>query len=74
MNVDRDRVRALVRAELEKRLHRASPAPTRAVAALLEIYRGTECNEDPDYPTRRPCVIEPNRPCTNTGYCKKLGY
>jgi hypothetical protein len=74
MSVDRNRVRALVRAELEKRLARA-PAPTPGrVAALLEIYQGTECSEDPDYPIRRPCVIEPDRPCNNSGYCKKLGY
>ena len=25
-------------------------------------------------PTRIPCVIEPGRPCTNSGYCKKLGH
>ena len=74
MSVDRNRVRALVRAELEKRLHPSSGPPTRTVAALLEIYQGTECTEDPDYPTRRPCVIEPDKPCTNSGYCKKLGY
>lgn len=47
---------------------------TRRVAALLEIYQGPECTEDPDYPIRKPCVIEPDRPCTNSGYCKKLGY
>ena len=74
MSVDRNRVRALVRAELQKHLGAAPAPPTRTVAALLEIYQGTECTEDPDYPIPRPCVIEPDRPCTNTGYCKKLGY
>ena len=32
------------------------------------------CNEDLDSPTRIPCVIEPDRPCTNSGYYKKLGH
>jgi hypothetical protein len=22
----------------------------------------------------RPCVIEPDRPCYQSGYCKRLGY
>ncbi len=74
MSVDRNRVRALVRLELEKRLQASAPRPPIGVAALLEIYSGPECNEDSDFPTRRPCVIEPDRPCTNTGYCRKLGY
>ncbi len=74
MSIDRARVRALVRAELEKRLD--EPSPARVHAALLEIYQGPApgCNEDPDSPTRTPCVIEPDRPCTNSGYCKKLGH
>ena len=74
MSLDRARVRALVRAELEKRLD--EPPPARVHAALLEIYQGPapECNEDLDSPTRIPCVIEPDRPCTNSGYCKKLGH
>lgn len=79
MSVDRSRVRALVRAELERHLGSSGSPPspstmTRRVAALLEIYQGPECTEDPDYPIRKPCVIEPDRPCTNSGYCKKLGY
>jgi hypothetical protein len=72
--IDRDRVRALVRAELEKRLAPAPAARGLTVAALLEIHPGAECSEDPDYAVRRPCVIEPHRPCINSGYCKKLGY
>ena len=87
MSAQRERVRALVRRELEKRLPASGPparrqgrsSATRAVAltleaVLAEIYQGPECNEDPDLPERRSCVIEPDRPCTNTGYCKKLGY
>lgn len=70
MSVDRNRVKALVRAELERQLPQSvGPAP-----ALLEIYQGPECSEDPDSPVRNPCVIEPDRPCNNSGYCKKLGY
>lgn len=63
-------VRALVREELLRRLGaRAEPHP-----ALGEIFREGECREDSDFPVRRPCVIEPDRPCYNSGYCKKLGY
>ncbi len=72
MSIDRARVRALVRAELEKRLDK--PPPARVHAALLEIYQGPETNEDLDSPTRKPCVIEPDRPCINSGYCTKLGH
>lgn len=74
MSVDRNRVRALVRAELEKRMARPGPPSTVRTAALVEIYRSPECDDDPDFPTRKPCVIEPDRPCINSGYCKKLGY
>lgn len=75
MSVDRNRVRSLVRAELEKHLGSSPPAPkVRAAAAFLEIYPGPECNEDLDFPTRKRCVIEPHRFCINSGYCKKLGY
>jgi len=70
VTVDRRLVRALVREELSKRLARAEAAHP----ALGEIFSGLECSEDPDYPLRRPCVIEPDRPCYNSGYCKKLGY
>ncbi len=72
MSIDRARVRALVRAELEKRLN--EPPPVLVHAALLEIYQGPERIEDLDSPTRKPCIIEPDRPCTNSGYCKKLGH
>ncbi len=72
MSIDRARVRALVRAELEKRL--LEPPPARVHAALLEIYQGPECDDTLDSPTRKPCFIEPDRPCTNSGYCKKLGH
>ena len=73
-SIDRNRVRALVRAELERRLHSSRSPSVGAGPALLEIYQDTECSEDPDFPIRKPCVIEPERPCTNSGYCKKLGY
>lgn len=74
MSVDRQRVRALVRAELEKRL-RSPTAPSHLNrAALLEIIKSPECTEDPDFPVRKPCIIEPDRPCINSGYCKKLGH
>ena len=74
MSVDRNRVRALVRAELERRLYSARPPSAGDAPALVEIYQDTECSDDPDFLIRKPCVIEPERPCTNSGYCKKLGY
>ena len=74
MSVDRNRVKALVRAELERRLHPVHPPSVGLAPALLEIFQASECSEDPDFPIRKPCVIEPDRPCTNSGYCKKLGY
>ena len=67
MSIDRAHIRVLVRAELEKRLK--TPPPTRVHAALLEIY-----HDDPDAPIPKACVIEPDRPCTQSGYCKKLGH
>ena len=73
-SIDQNRVRALVRAELERRLHWTRSPSIGAAPALFEIYQDTECSEDPDFPIRKPCVIEPERPCTNSGYCKKLGY
>ncbi|GMR24480.1 MAG: hypothetical protein BMS9Abin37_3030 [Acidobacteriota bacterium] len=72
MSVDRNRVRALVRAELERRLHSKRPPSLGPTPALLEIYQGSECSEDSEFPI--PCVIEPDRPCNHSGYCKKLGY
>jgi len=74
MRVDRNRVKALVRAELERRLRSARPRAVGPAPALLEIYQGSECSEDPDSTIRTPCIIEPDRPCENSGYCKKLGY
>jgi hypothetical protein len=74
MSIDRARVRALVRAELEKRLD--EEPPVRVHAALLEIYQGPApgWSEDVDSGIRKPCIIEPDRPCTNSGYCQKLGH
>jgi len=74
MSVDRNRVRALVRAELERQLQSQHPPSIGPAPALLEIYEGTDSSEDPDSPIQKPCVIEPDRPCINSGYCKKLGY
>lgn len=70
MTLERERVRAVVREELARRL---SSAP-RSHPAFLEIHVEAECAEDLDFPTRRPCVIEPDKPCYNSGYCKRLGY
>jgi hypothetical protein len=70
MTLDRERVRAVVREELARRL---ASAP-RSHPAFFEIHIEVECTDDPDFPTRRPCVIEPDKPCYNSGYCRRLGY
>ena len=84
--IHRDDVRRLVREELGKRLVsrfgsevsiesvEAPRSRAHLHSALLEIYHGPECSEDLDFPIRESCVIEPDRPCYNSGYCKKLGY
>ena len=75
MSADRDRVRELVKEELAKRLttHREPVDHTRHPALLLIHEREEESLElSPETP--RPCVIEPDRPCYRSGYCKRLGY
>lgn len=71
MTIERERVRRLVRAELEKRL--APAASSGLHPALVEMVVGETCAEDDTRP-RPPCIIEPDRPCYNSGYCKRLGY
>ena len=34
----------------------------------------SDCYEDMDLPLQTPCLIEPHRPCYNSGYCRKLGH
>lgn len=72
--IHRDDVRRLVREELSKRLAAGGRSRAHLHSALLEIYHGPECSEDLDFPIRESCVIEPDRPCYNSGYCKRLGY
>jgi hypothetical protein len=67
VSVERERVRKLVEEELRKRL-----APTHPALALLHFTGEEEKESDPENP--RPCVIEPDRPCYRSGYCKRLGY
>ena len=75
-----DVVRALVRQALEERLGTRPPValgePLRSAwhPSQLGIAEGPECSEDFDFPIQRPCLIEPHRPCYNSGYCKKLGH
>ena len=80
-SVRADVVRALVRQALEERLgvrDAAAPSSSRTLhvahASLSDIARGPECSEDIDFPIRKPCLIEPHRPCYNSGYCRKLGH
>jgi hypothetical protein len=66
VSVERGEVRKLVEEELRKRLEASHPA-----LALLR-FPEEENAIDPEKP--RPCVIEPDRPCYRSGYCKRLGY
>jgi hypothetical protein len=69
--IERERVRRLVRAELQKRLGSAPSSASHP--ALIEVVPSEACAEDESRP-RPACVIEPDRPCYNSGYCKRLGY
>lgn len=71
MTLEREQVRALVRAELQKRLSGASAVGSHP--ALIEVVVSEVCAEEETGP-RPPCIIEPDRPCYNSGYCKRLGY
>lgn len=42
--------------------------------AIAEGPASSDCYEDMDLPLQKPCLIEPHRPCYNSGYCKKLGH
>ncbi|MGH9463689.1 MAG: hypothetical protein ACRD1X_21005 [Vicinamibacteria bacterium] len=77
--VSPDVVRALVRQALEERLgvHLSVTPPSQTISAhasFAVIAPGPECSEDMDFPVRKPCLIEPHRPCYNSGYCRKLGH
>ncbi|HEX9722685.1 MAG TPA: hypothetical protein VGC53_00195 [Vicinamibacteria bacterium] len=77
--VSPDVVRALVRQELEERLgvHPSVTPSSQTMSAHVSfsvVAPGPECSEDMDFPVRKPCLIEPHRPCYNSGYCRKLGY
>ena len=77
MNADRDRVRELVREELAKRLAPREPHRPHHEArqpALLVIPLADDDPKDLRSEAPRPCVIEPDRPCYQSGYCKRLGY
>lgn len=71
--IERERVRSMVREELRRRLTPAASLANPALGEILVEASGL-CLEDHDLEPSRPCVIEPDRPCYNSGYCKKLGY
>ena len=77
MSVDRERVRELVREELAKRLALGEPPRPARHPALLVVHLPEDDSQElegPDGRRARPCVIEPGRPCYQSGYCKRLGY
>jgi hypothetical protein len=65
MIVDREKVRALVKEELVKRIGHP---------ALLLIHLPGDEPKDLEPDRAPPCVIEPDRPCYQSGYCRRLGY
>jgi len=74
MNAARDRIRGLVREELEKRLapHESHTDAGHPALIVLKIPGDDAKPLDAEAPS--PCVIEPDRPCYQSGYCKRLGY
>jgi len=71
MNAERDRVRELVKEELAKRL---APRESPRHPALAVIHLAEDDPKELDPEGSRPCIIEPDRPCYQSGYCKRLGY
>ncbi len=71
MSVARDQVREIVREELAKKLA-ARDATSHPALLLLHLPEDDSTELDPG--RARPCVIEPDRPCYRSGYCKRLGY
>lgn len=71
MSVARDQVRDLVREELVKRLG-AHDSTSHPALLLIHVPEDDSTELEPD--KARPCVIEPDRPCYQSGYCKRLGY
>jgi len=74
MNAERDRVRELVREELAKRLSPRETHENLRHAALIVLQLPDDDPKGLDAEAPRPCVIEPDRPCYQSGYCKRLGY
>ena len=74
MNVERERVRELVREELARKLVPSEPYKSVGHPALIVIHLPEEDPKELDAEESRPCVIEPDRPCYQSGYCKRLGY
>jgi len=74
MNGERARVRELVREELARRLAPREPPGEARHPALLVLHLPDDDPKELDAEASRPCVIEPERPCYQSGYCKRLGY
>jgi len=74
MSAERDRVRELVREELGKRLEPRESQTDVRHPALAVLHLPGDDPKELDAEAPRPCVIEPDRPCYQSGYCKRLGY
>ncbi len=74
MSSERDRVRELVREELSKRLPAQAPRESARHPALVVVHLPGDDPKELDPEVSRPCVIEPDRTCYQSGYCKRLGY
>lgn len=59
------------------RERRAGPNPFSVHPSQLAIGEGpadSDCYEEMDRPFQKNCLIEPHRPCYNSGYCRQLGH
>jgi hypothetical protein len=85
--IDPDLVRKLVRQALEDELglssteggERPPTSSSRTTEHAAQTHPShldviTECGGGGDFSPGKSCLIEPHRLCSNSGYCKKLGY
>ena len=78
--IDADAIRRLVRQTLEEKLglNRPSlpePSPTKPLLdhpSHLDVM--SDCAAEDELSKSQSCLIEPHRMCSNSGYCKKLGF
>ena len=78
--IDPDVIRRLVRQTLEEKLSivrpsTPEPCPTKPLhehPSHLDVM--SDCAAEGELSGSQPCLIEPHRMCSDSGYCKKLGF